>query len=225
VAIRSKTRRKTNKNMKNEMKTIDDATKPERMTPEERFKAIKNKTSGRTDEELIFAGSYIRERDARVAAEKATITDKYRNEFVEGNTPTTKGKLLSSLRKTQRFGDKYAEEIGGKIEELVNQNWGAQLNASANWQLTNGKVAYGTTAIGKVGMDYARFITGKKLEMLKSRVEQNAPVNAVAVEAYGIKLPEGWTERDGLLYPPTAVTPTAPAATSGDAEALAAWGV
>jgi len=194
--------------MTNETKTLADATKPERMTVEEhsKYRYEKGREVGneRDSRMLVLREDYEKQKNALTKKRTAAVRRISRLDPDGGTFSISPNLDTASRRIVQSLQDEI-KEAGQKLYEL--------------------RPPVTQTVFDEVSKEKGYAVQESHRQHIAKALQQNDPVNAVAVEAYGIKLPEGWTERDGLLYPPTAVTPTAPAATSGDAEALAAWGV
>ena len=142
------------------------------ISDQQRFDAIKSKKpSQRTDEEIEFANAFSKEQKNRLAQTQAGPPT--RAGFLSGNSATTQGKLKSALAK-QITHNGLKTTVGDLVESLFNRGWRMAIDARGNRQFTDGQEALGTTGIGKVGINYADYLSSKP-ELVSSQAAQVAP--------------------------------------------------
>ena len=90
-------------------------------------------------------------------------------------------------------------DVFAKIESLIS---GPDHNAQVRHPLKsrsrldiNGETVLTVKDVGGWGLKYAEYLINKRADVIRS-ITDKSPVSAAAVDAYGIKLPEGWV-RDG----------------------------
>ena len=143
------------------------------VSDQQRFDAIKSKKpSQRTDEEIEFANAFSKKQRDRLAQTQAGPPT--RAGFLSGNSATTQGKLKSALAK-QITHNGLKTTVGDLVESLFNQGWRMAIDARGHRQFTDGQEALGTTGIGKVGINYADYLSSKP-ELVSSQAAQVALV-------------------------------------------------
>jgi hypothetical protein len=137
---------------------------------------------------------------------------------VEQMTPE-EWKAASKLRPAIRFTDEnggVVEGRAGDIHATIELPESSQMRPRESGWVKGGKFLTPNEAAEIQGQGDARRAnrdaeTKQKLAITEAQLERR-PVSAAAVESYGIKLPEGWTQRGDLWHPPEAKpTPQAPA--------------
>lgn len=129
----------------------------ERETDEERFQRIKNiSPSQRTDEDIAFANAFSkRQKELKPQAGETT-----RKAFISSHTASIGGRLRKALDQGMNFRG-LKGTVGSWVETLYNEGWRMALDARGNRQFTNGTEALGSSGLGKVGMNYADFLSSQ----------------------------------------------------------------
>lgn len=129
----------------------------ERETDEQKFQRIKSMSpSQRTDEDIAFANAFSkRQKELKPQAGEAT-----RKAFLANHTASIGGRLRKALDQTITFRG-LKGTVGSWAETLYNEGWRMALDARGNIQFTNGTEALGSSGLGKVGMNYADFLSSQ----------------------------------------------------------------
>jgi len=129
----------------------------ERETDEQKFQRIKSVSpSQRTDEDIAFANAFSkRQKELKPQAGEAT-----RKAFLANHTASIGGRLRKALDQTITFRG-LKGTVGSWAETLYNEGWRMALDARGNRQFTNGTEALGSSGLGKVGMNYADFLSSQ----------------------------------------------------------------
>lgn len=129
----------------------------ERETDEQKFQRIKSVSpSQRTDEDIAFANAFSkRQKELKPQAGEAT-----RKAFLANHTASIGGRLRKALDQTITFRG-LKGTVGSWAEILYNEGWRMALDARGNRQFTNGTEALGSSGLGKIGMNYADFLSSQ----------------------------------------------------------------
>lgn len=129
----------------------------ERETDEQRFQRIKSlKPSQRSDDDIAFANAFSkRQKELKPQAGETT-----RKAFISSHTASIGGRLRKALDQSMNFRG-LKGTVGSWVETLYNEGWRMALDARGNRQFTNGTEALGSSGLGKVGMNYADFLSSQ----------------------------------------------------------------